>query len=214
MLGHFDIRNMILMIVPVLLALTVHECAHAWAAYKLGDPTAKNAGRLTLNPLAHLDPVGTLVLFLSQMFGWAKPVPFDPRNFKNPLRDSTLVALAGPTSNMATAIVLAIVLKILLLVGFFKLIPAFVGKNLFDMFVLSILINVGIAIFNMLPLPPLDGFKVLSYFLPHRLIILSYQYQQYMFVAVIILVAFGVLQKIIGPIVFLFQSLIFGLIVG
>lgn len=120
MFGDFDIRGTMMLVVPVLLALTVHEYAHALAAYRLGDDTAKNEGRLTLNPLVHLDPLGTIMLFFSQLFGWAKPVPFNPGNFKNPVRDTTLVALAGPVSNFITAIVVVILYRLLSFVNFLK----------------------------------------------------------------------------------------------
>lgn len=214
MFGSFDIHRALLLVVPVLLALTIHEYAHALAAHRLGDNTAKDAGRLTLNPLPHLDPIGALVLFFSQLFGWAKPVPFNPANFKNPVRDSTLVALAGPVSNLIAAVAVAIILKLLIIFNVFAVIPPSVAGNLADILTLGILINVAIGVFNMLPLPPLDGFKVLSYFLPHRWVAASYQYSSYFFMGFIALIIMGLPQKIIGPVVYFLQSLIFRIVIG
>src|SRR4030066_814004 len=111
------ILKIILTAPPILLALTIHECAHAWVANRLGDPTAKMLGRVTLNPIKHLDPIGTLMLFFSGLFGWAKPVPINPRNFRNMSRSIVLVSLAGPLSNLALAALFAIAYKIFELAG-------------------------------------------------------------------------------------------------
>ena len=107
-----NIADFILRIPPILLALSVHECAHAWVAYRLGDPTARMLGRVTLNPLKHLDPIGTIVLLVSGMFGWAKPVPINPRNFRNISRSIVLVSIAGPLSNLFLAALFAGVYKL------------------------------------------------------------------------------------------------------
>ena len=209
MFENFDFRNLLLMAVPVLLALTVHEYAHALAAHKLGDDTAKNEGRLTLNPLAHLDPVGTVVLFLSQMFGWAKPVPFNPARLKNPARDSVLIAVAGPASNIITAVAVTVFLKLALTFGFFRLLPTPVVEDLIQIIYLAIMVNVGIGVFNMLPVPPLDGFKVVSYFLPRQWVVASYQYSMVFFGVFLVLIATGTLSKIVGPVVRQLQQAIF-----
>ncbi|UQZ87935.1 site-2 protease family protein [Deltaproteobacteria bacterium Smac51] len=203
----FDIRGIFLMIIPVLLALTVHEYAHALAAYRLGDNTAKNEGRLTLNPLAHLDPIGTLMLFLSKMIGWAKPVPFDPRNFKNPVRDITLVALAGPVSNFILAGLMSIALKVFYLLNIFSYIPG-VGMEAEYIFHLAILVNVSLGIFNLLPVPPLDGFKVLSYFLPFKWVHFAYKNQMVFTIVFVALVLTGVLPSLIRPMVWTVFSLL------
>ncbi len=139
--------------IALLAAVTIHEFAHAWVADKLGDPTPRLSGRLTLNPLAHLDPIGTLALLIARI-GWGKPVPIDPYNLKNPQRDVALISLAGPLSNLILATLLAFLLKIALLMPY-------------SSFVIPVItINVGLAIFNLLPIPPLDGSKILVGFLP------------------------------------------------
>ena len=199
----FDIYRIAMMVIPVLLALTVHEFAHALAANRLGDNTAKNEGRLTMNPLPHLDPIGTVMLFFSGLFGWAKPVPFNPGNFRNPVRDTTLVALAGPLSNLLTALALLLLFKLLVFVKFFNWVPLSYDTldTIVHIFRLSILVNISIAVFNMLPFPPLDGFKVLSYFLPHNLVIAAYRNQMVIMVVLLILVATGTLGKVISPLI-------------
>jgi len=214
MFDNFDIQGLLLMVVPVILALTVHEYAHALAAHKLGDDTAKNAGRLTLNPLAHLDPIGTLMLFFSKLFGWAKPVPFNPANFRNPVRDSTLVALAGPVSNLITAVAVAIIFKIFIVFDLFRLLPRSSVQDVADILSYAILINVAIGVFNMLPIPPLDGFKVLSYFLPHRWVVASYQYSTAFFAGFVVLIVLGLPQKAISPVIYFLQSIIYKVILN
>ena len=208
MFDDFNIRSILMMIVPVLLGLTIHEYAHALAAHRLGDDTAKNAGRLTLNPIAHLDPLGTIMLFFSKLFGWAKPVPFNPANFRNPVRDSTLVALAGPVSNFLTAIVLTIIFKILVQVNFFSLIPFTVTQDLVSIFYLGILVNISLGVFNLMPIPPLDGFTVLAYFLPHQWVITAHRNTMVFLMIFIALMFFRIPQQVISPIVYgLFQML-------
>ena len=157
-----------LIIAAFLVAIVIHEAAHAWMAYRLGDPTAKIMGRLTLNPIAHIDPVGTILLplFLILLkfpivFGWAKPVRFDPYNLANPRRDSALISLAGPFSNLALATILSLVLR-LTLMPFSPF--SFLARILFPF----IFLNVVLAIFNLIPIHPLDGGKVLVGFLPKK----------------------------------------------
>ena len=144
----------------LLVAITIHEYAHAWAADRLGDPTPRLQGRLTLNPLAHLDPIGTIMLLLVKI-GWGKPVQFDPYNLQNPKRDTALISLAGPFSNLALATLLSLVLRLvsspfsaLHFLSF--LIPPF------------IFLNLVLAIFNLIPIHPLDGGKILIGLLPHK----------------------------------------------
>lgn len=143
--------------VAIVLAITIHEFAHAWTADRLGDPTPRLQGRVTLNPLAHLDPLGTIMMLVTR-FGWGKPVMFDPYNLENPRRDSAIIALAGPASNLILATVLAVFLH-------FIPIPAFLGIFL----VTFISLNVFLAIFNFIPIHPLDGGKILVGLLPKEM---------------------------------------------
>jgi len=156
----------ILRIPVILLALTVHEVAHGYAALRLGDPTARDAGRLTLNPIAHLDLLGTIML-MTGLFGWAKPVPVNGYNLRNPKRDIMLVSAAGPLSNIIQAICFGLIIRILLAVDPQYLKVASSG-HLLTFLVLGFMINAGIAFFNLLPFPPLDGSKILVGFLPDR----------------------------------------------
>lgn len=138
----------------LLVAVDIHEFSHAWMAERLGDPTPRINGRLTLNPLAHLDPVGTIMLLLTR-FGWGKPVPIDSYNLENPRRDSALIGLAGPASNLILATILSLILKL-----FFIPLP-------FSLLTIPLIkLNVYLAIFNLLPVPPLDGSKILLGLLP------------------------------------------------
>ena len=146
------------LIVPVLLlSITVHEFAHCWGTDRLGDPTPRAKGRLTLNPLAHLDPLGTLALLFTR-FGWGKPAPFDPYNLKEPIRDTALIAAAGPLSNILIAVVASVLLKVGLL-----------GGGLFAMVAVQvILLNLFLAVFNLVPAGPLDGAKIILALLPRQ----------------------------------------------
>lgn len=146
----------LLQIISLVIALTIHEFSHAWMADRLGDPTPKLQGRLTLNPIRHLDPIGTLLLFIAG-FGWGKPVEFDPYNLKQPQRDTTLIALAGPASNLLLATILAILLRT---IG--TAMPSFLIATL----IFTIFMNITLAIFNLIPIHPLDGGKVLIGVLP------------------------------------------------
>ncbi|MFP4460450.1 MAG: site-2 protease family protein [Candidatus Zixiibacteriota bacterium] len=148
------IADMILWIPPILLALTVHEFFHGYVAFRLGDPTAKHEGRLTLNPLKHLDPLGTIALVIFH-FGWAKPVPVNPYYLRNPRRDMIFVALAGPLSNLAMAILFGILVKF----NYMGMVSY--PEVLFKMLVFGMYINVILMAFNLIPIPPLDGSKIL-----------------------------------------------------
>ncbi len=163
-----DLKFLLIFVPVILFSLTIHEYAHAYIANKLGDDTAKRLGRLTLNPLKHLDPIGTILLLLVH-FGWAKPVPVDPRNFKDPKKDMLYVAIAGPISNIITAIISGILLKFIV----FNLASAGAfgayTVPLIQFLVWMIFIGVVLAVFNMLPIPPLDGSRVLYGLLPDHL---------------------------------------------
>ena len=146
--------------------LTIHECAHAWAAYRLGDPTAKYLGRISLNPLRHLDPIGGLMILFMIVagvgFGWAKPVPVNPRNLRGGARDYALLAFAGPLSNVGLGLVFALILRALTLVFPMPLFGGNLIQDLAYMFLfLVVVVNFSLAVFNLLPIPPLDGFSIL-----------------------------------------------------
>lgn len=170
------ILRVVLLAPPILIALTIHELSHGVVALHFGDPTAKMAGRLTLNPLKHLDPAGTLVFFITAFlgsgFGWAKPVPVNPRYFKNPRKDMMWVSAAGPVANILCATACAVVLKGVVALGLHhNLAGAFVGQ----MLVYGVFINVILAFFNLIPLPPLDGSGVLAGLLSPKA---AFTYQQ------------------------------------
>lgn len=169
---NLDIGHMVLTYFCLLFSLCVHEAAHAAMANWCGDPSARLLGRMTLDPRKHIDPLGTVILPIlmmimpgSMLFGWAKPVPFNPRNLKNHSRDPVLIALAGPASNVLIALTSALLLRVLLL-----LVTSEVAVPNPEIFIKllgwMILINMVLALFNMIPLPPLDGHHVLYYFLP------------------------------------------------
>ena len=201
---------------PVLAAIILHEIAHGIVACRLGDPTASRAGRLTLNPLPHIDPVGTVLLPLMLvvahapfLFGYARPVPVNFANLRNPKRDMIYVAAAGPLMNLILAVASAVIFRQLLdlrlpaegaLSGFFiaTLTPiAMMARN-------SVIINVVLAVFNLLPILPLDGGRVLAGFLPRAQAIAFARLEPFGFLIVIVLLATNVLDNIIGPVIGLF----------
>ncbi len=152
--------------IPILLfTLTIHEVSHGYVAYLLGDDTAKRAGRLTLNPLPHIDPIGLLMLFIVHI-GWAKPVPINPYNFVDQKRDTALTAAAGPISNFVMAIILSILFNILQKLGFGLTYSAMgLGSILMFVLIYAVMINLALGIFNLIPIPPMDGSKILGGFL-------------------------------------------------
>ncbi|OPX40693.1 MAG: hypothetical protein B1H13_06080 [Desulfobacteraceae bacterium 4484_190.3] len=179
--------------IPVLLfAITIHEYGHGKAALSLGDPTAKDQGRLTLNPLSHLDPLGAICLFLFN-FGWAKPVPVDPRYFQNPRRDIVLMSMSGPVANLAAAFVAGIFVRYFLL-------PFEVYQKVL---VYLVLMNVGLGLFNLIPIPPLDGSHILENILPNSIASVYRKFRRYgafFLIAVVLLDNFahtGILNRIL-----------------
>jgi len=163
--------TILLLIIAFAITITVHEAAHAWMANRLGDPTAKLSGRLSLNPLVHYDPAGTTLLIITTIlfakgylpfpFGWAKPVPFDPYNLKNPQRDSALISFAGPASNLILALILSLIFR-------FTISPFSPFSLIFGILPLFILLNISLAVFNLIPIHPLDGGKILIGLLPSK----------------------------------------------
>jgi Zn-dependent protease len=196
--------------IPILFAITLHEAAHGWVANKLGDPTAKNLGRISINPIKHIDPMGTIVvpLFLATVspfvLGWAKPVPVQPRYFKSPVLDMALVAVAGPVSNFIMACCWAIFILLAnsmiepsALLTFFLI----MGKN-------GIIINIVLMVLNLLPIPPLDGGRVFAGILPRSLLMPYMQLERYGMMIILLLLVTGVLGKIMWPIVLHFIKII------
>jgi Zn-dependent protease len=171
------------MVIAFLAAITVHECAHAWMSDRLGDPTAKLMGRLSLNPLSHLDWIGTLFLLFAP-FGWAKPVQVDPFNLRHPKKDTAAISLAGPAANLLLAVLLSILLR---LIEGFVIIPAALSLVI-SLFQLIIILNVNLAIFNLIPIHPLDGFAVVRGLLPDHYARQWQQLQPYGIIFLIFLV--------------------------
>lgn len=171
-----------------LIALTVHEFSHGYAAYKLGDPTAKSLGRLTLNPVKHLDPIGALCMVFFR-FGWAKPVPINPRYFKKPKRDFALTALAGPLSNLLLAFAFGLI-YLLTLKGFSSVffeseLSYRLAVNLTLFIYIFHAVNLGLAVFNLIPVPPLDGSRLLNVILPTRLYFKVMRYERQIYFGLI-----------------------------
>lgn len=182
-------------ILTVFLILPLHECAHAWVAKKMGDDTASLSGRITVNPLAHIDIVGCLLIVLTG-FGWAKPVPINPSRMKDSRLGITLTALAGPVSNLLAAFVMMVILQILYGLGVFEL-----NKNMSYLLLLLkffVQVNIGLAVFNLIPIPPLDGDKVLSYFTPWKYKMWMQQHQQIISIVFLIILVTGVLSTPLG----------------
>lgn len=205
-----DIQRIVVSVLPILIAITFHEVAHGFVANKLGDPTAKFSGRLTLNPIVHIDPVGTILmpvlLFVFTngqfVFGYAKPVPINPMNFRDPKKDMAVSAAAGPVTNILLAIVSQLILKIILLFGVQSAgVGSAVLVPLAMMLEYSILINIVLAVINLIPIPPLDGGRVLIGFLPHKHAVSYSRIEPYGFIIVIILLMTGIANVIIYPVI-------------
>ncbi|MCK4576631.1 site-2 protease family protein [candidate division WOR-3 bacterium] len=190
----------ILNVVILLLSIIVHEISHGFAALKLGDPTAKMSGRLTLNPIPHIDILGTIILPVMLvvmgspfLFGWAKPVPVNPLNFRNPKRDMMITSLFGPLSNLALAIIFAVLYRVFLILGLKGNIPL-------QVFEFGAAINILLFCFNLLPIPPLDGSKVLMYFMPDNIAEGFSKIERFGFIIIFGLFFLGILGGILYPI--------------
>ena len=187
------VLSILLGLIPSLVCITLHELSHGLVAYKLGDDTAKRAGRLTLNPIKHLDPMGLLMMLVFHV-GWAKPVPVNMFKFKNPKRGMALTALAGPVSN----IVIAVVFMFFYGVAYIPLGRSDVGSYFLTMLQLTAYISLGLAIFNLIPISPLDGSKVLFAFLPDRAYMTLMRYEKYGMLVLFVLVWLGVGDNILS----------------
>lgn len=208
-------QTLLLIAPPILLALTFHEYAHAYMAYRYGDDTARQSGRLTLNPLRHLDPLGTIMIFIVH-FGWAKPVPVNPNRLRNPKKDMLWISAAGPLANMMLALASGLLIRVLLTIGVTPDRHTAIGL-LFFMVIMSLQINLALAIFNILPIAPLDGSKILFALLPVRyekLIYFLERYGPFILIGLIIFSqATGVsfLGGLIWPFVDFFRTLFAGI---
>lgn len=194
------LQVLVLKVPALLLAVTVHEVAHGLVADRLGDPTARAQGRLTLNPLPHIDPLGAIAFVLAG-FGWAKPVPVNPHNLRRPVRDMAWVAAVGPASNLVVAFIGLVALVLLRRVGN---VP-FIAEPIGGMLIWIYQFNLALAIFNLIPVPPLDGGHFLPYFLPRGSWSLLHQLEQYGPFILLLLVMSGATRYVIGP-VFQFVS--------
>lgn len=200
------IQETILMVPAILIAVTFHEVAHGWIADRLGDPTARLAGRLTLNPLPHIDPIGAL-MFVIAKFGWAKPVPVNPYNLRHPIRDMMWIAAAGPLANLvlASASLLLGQLLIPLLRG-----PdvAFIAQPVLGMLRWTYRLNLYLAAFNLIPIPPLDGSSILKRFLPTHALAQFERLEPYGFILLVLFLMSGLAPAVLGPLVGVLQVVV------
>ena len=209
------ISTLFVFVIPVIFAVTVHEVAHGWVASWFGDQTARSMGRLTLNPIKHIDPVGTIVVpaimyFASGfIFGWAKPVPINWRNLGHPRRDMAIVAIAGPAANLLMLLFWAMSAKVIMLLGNDS---NHLTQLLFIMSNIGIMINIVLMILNLFPILPLDGGRVLTAMLPRNLAISFSRLEPYGLIILVVLLLSGVLWKILLPVISGTQSLIYQLI--
>lgn len=211
-----DIRFVLVQAFVIFFAITVHEAAHAWTANKLGDPTAAALGRASLNPLVHIDLFGTiifpllLILLKQPVFGWAKPVPYDPRNLRHPRKGGLWISFAGPIANIATAAAAVLVYQLLKAVGANVPVASMWSKPLGGVVVIlfvTALINVSLAVFNLIPIPPLDGSGILAGLLPPRAAAQYERLRPYGFLLLIVLMYTNLLGAVFAPV----QNLIVGL---
>jgi len=199
------IQRIIIWILPVIFAITVHEVAHGWVAKKLGDNTASFMGRLTLNPVKHIDILGTLIIpgllllsFTGFIFGWAKPVPVDPRNFKNPRRDMAIVALAGPVSNLLMALSWALIARVGVMIE---------QEVFYLMGIAGISINLVLALINLIPIPPLDGSRIISGILSDKWAWQYNRFERFGFIILLALLWTGGLGYILGYPLYYMQNM-------
>ncbi len=207
------VQTIAVWILPVIFAITVHEVAHGWVALRCGDKTAWMLGRLTLNPIKHIDPIGTilvpgllLISFTGFIFGWAKPVPVNSRNLRNPKRDMAYVAVAGPAANILMAIIWALIARVAVTINIES-----VSLPLIYMGAAGITINLVLALVNLLPIPPLDGSRIMSSLLPNRWSWRYNQLERFGFIILIAMLYTGVLSSILGYPLFFLQNMFYDL---
>ncbi len=213
------IQTIAVIAIPLIFAIVLHEVAHGWVANKLGDHTARDMGRLTLNPIPHIDLIGTIILPVlsiithSPIFGWAKPVPINPYNFKDPKKGMAISSLAGPGINMIMAISFSFLLRVVMPVfeaNLSKQSWQWFGLPISLMFFYGVMINVVLAVLNMLPIPPLDGSRIVYWLLPDKQAAAYYKLERYGLLILILLLATNVLSKIIVPVIGPILSLLLG----
>ena len=198
----FSVQNlvqMLYMLFPIIIALSFHEFAHAFVADKMGDPTAKITGRMTLDPTKHIDIIGFISLLLFG-FGWAKPVMINPMNFKNRKLGTILVSLAGPVSNLILAVIFSVLYKFVA--------PLIDNVVLYYILQYGVIINISLMIFNLIPVPPLDGSKILASLLPYKYEAKFYQYERYLYLILILLLVSGVIGMILTPLMMPFINIL------
>lgn len=207
-----DLSNLIISIPAILYALTIHEYFHGWTANKFGDPTARLQGRLTLNPLAHIDILGA-ICFVIAHFGWGKPVPINPNNFRNPRRDNVIVSFAGPASNFVSAFAFGIIFQILRSTS----LPMNISAVFYNLLLTGIIMNLSLAFFNMIPLFPLDGSHILEGLLPYPMAMKYKEIERYSPFILLGLIIMGnftgvsIFSVVLGPPVQYFLRLFTGL---
>jgi len=207
------IQRVVVWVLPVVFAITVHEVAHGWVAKKYGDNTASFLGRLTLNPVKHIDILGTIIIpgllllsFTGFIFGWAKPVPVDPRNFKNPKTDMAIVALAGPVANFLMAIAWALIARLGVIIDL-----DIITLPMIYMGIAGISINLVLGLINLIPIPPLDGSRIVTGLLPNKLAYQYNRFERFGFIFLLILLWSGGLGYLLGYPMFVVQKLFFTL---
>lgn len=194
-----NLIQMLYMLIPIILALSVHEFAHAFIADKMGDPTARISGRMTMDPTRHLDPLGFIALLFFG-FGWAKPVPINTANFNSRKKGTILVSLAGPLSNLILAVVFSILYKFVA--------PIINNEVLYYILQYGVVINISLMVFNLIPIPPLDGSKILASLLPYEYEEKFYRYEHYLYLLLILLLVTGMIGIILSPLMLPFLKVL------